>query len=301
MQPKPSLLAHQPMLALALRAASIGLVSTTFMMAKLVAQSGISVVEVLFWRQFTAMPILLTGLVLTGRTAILQTSRLPAHAGRAVLGMIAMALTFQASILLPLPQATTLGFTAPIFAALLGSLLFRQPVGPWRAAAVAVGFAGVWLVAQPGHEGLSLLGAACGLGGGLMVALTGFQLRELARTEHPSTVVFWFSATSTPILAVAMPFVMHGHTAMQWLLLGGIGLLGSAAQFLTSAALKYGAVTSVIVMDYTALIWSVLFGWLIWDHLPPADIWLGAPLIIAAGSIIVLVERRAPRVTPVAT
>jgi drug/metabolite transporter (DMT)-like permease len=55
---------------------------------------------------------------------------------------------------------------------------------------------------------------------------------------------------------------------------------------LLTAALRFGAVASVIVMDYSMLFWATLWGWLIWDHLPPAATWVGAPLIIGAGLLI---------------
>ena len=50
-----------------------------------------------------------------------------------------------------------------------------------------------------------------------------------------------------------------------------------------TAALRFGAVATVTVMDYTSLIWTALAGWLVWNHLPPLTTWLGAPLIVVAG------------------
>ena len=49
------------------------------------------------------------------------------------------------------------------------------------------------------------------------------------------------------------------------------------------------------VMDYTQLIWATLYGWLVWDHLPPATTWFGAPLIILAGTVIAWREHRLAR------
>ncbi|WP_157220743.1 DMT family transporter [Flavisphingomonas formosensis] len=280
-------------MALLLRFCSIALVSTTFMLGKLAAQSGIHLVEMLFWRQAIGAPILIAGLAMTNRLALLHTHKFGGHIWRAILGLAAMALSFETPILLPLPVATTLGFTAPLFALLLGVAFFGQRASRECAAAVLLGFLGVLILVEPGRSALPLPGTVCGLAGAFMVALISYQLRDLARTEHPLSVVFWFSATSSPVLALALPFVMHGHTPIQWLLLASIGMLGVLAQFFMSAALRYGAVTSIIVMDYTALIWSVLFGWLIWHEPLSTSTWLGAPLIIAAGSIVVLAAHRA--------
>ena len=57
-------------------------------------------------------------------------------------------------------------------------------------------------------------------------------------------------------------------------------------------ALRFGEVSSVIVMDYSSLIWATLLGWCVFERLPPAATWLGAPLIIAAGLIIAWREHR---------
>jgi drug/metabolite transporter (DMT)-like permease len=61
--------------------------------------------------------------------------------------------------------------------------------------------------------------------------------------------------------------------------------------------LRFGKVSSVIVMDYSALFWATLYGWLLFDMLPPASTWLGAPIIIAAGIVIAWREHRLSRPT----
>ena len=82
------------------------------------------------------------------------------------------------------------------------------------------------------------------------------------------------------------------------LVLFGLGALGTLAQWLLTAALRYGAVASVMVMDYAQLIWSTAYGWLIFAQLPPATTWLGAPLVVAAGVIIAWREHRLGKFQP---
>jgi drug/metabolite transporter (DMT)-like permease len=197
-----------------------------------------------------------------------------------------MFFTFGAPLLLPLAVATTLGFTTPIFAVILSALLLRERVGPVRWLAVALGFAGVVIIAQPGHTVIPALGAFVGLGAGFMVALISIQVRDLGRTEESLSIVFWFAVISAPILALGLPFFASAHSSWQWFLLVSGGVLGLIGQLLLTASLRYGQVASVIVMDYSALVWSTIYGWAIWDELPPAATWLGAPVIIAAGAVI---------------
>lgn len=278
--------ANQPMLAMALRLAAVAVLATLTMAVKYTVDAGVAFAEVLFWRQALTVPLLFGWLALLRQTRRLRTRRLPAHGGRALMGTIGMAFTFGAPVLLPLAEATTLGFTTPIFAVIFSALILHERIGPWRWTAVAVGFAGVLVIARPDGS-LPLLGSLVGLGAGLMVALISIQVRDLTRTDEPLAIVFWFAALSSPVLALFLPFVATAHTTEQWTLLLAIGLLGCAGQLLLTASLRYGKVGTVIVMDYSALAWATLYGWAIWGEIPAAATWVGAPLILTAGLIIV--------------
>lgn len=281
---------HRPLFAMGLRLAATAVLATLVMTVKFTVDAGVAFPEALFWRQALTVPLLFAWLALRGETRRLRTERLPAHARRAMLGAIGMGFTFGAPVLLPLAEATTLGFTTPLFAVILAALLLKEPIGPYRWAAVAVGFAGVLVIARPdGH--LPLFGALVGIGAGFMVALISILVRDLTRTDEPLSIVFWFAALSSPLLALFLPFYATAHSVEQWLLLGAIGLLGCAGQLLLTASLRYGHVASVIVMDYSALGWATLYGWAIWNEAPAPSTWLGAPLILAAGLIIIWRER----------
>lgn len=282
---------HRPLLAMGLRLAAVAVLATLTMAVKYTVESGVAFPEVLFWRQVLTVPILLGWLALLGQTQRVRTRRLPAHFTRALLGTVGMGFTFGAPVLLPLAEAVTLGFTTPIFAVIFSAILLKEQVGPYRWTAVLLGFAGVLVIARPdGH--LPLFGSLVGLGAGLMVALISIQVRDLTRTDEPLSIVFWFAVLSTPVLALFLPFYASAHTAEQWLLLGAVGVLGCAGQLLLTASLRFGQVASVIVMDYSALIWATLYGWTIWGELPAGSTWLGAPLILAAGLVIVWREHR---------
>lgn len=284
---------QRPTLALVLRLCAALVLSTLVMLVKYTAETGVHFGEILFWRASLTVPILGAWLAVRGELARLHTRRMPAHLRRAAMGMIGMALTFGAPILLPLAESTTLGFTTPIFAVILSALILHESVGPWRWGAVLAGFVGILVISQPGQSHMSALGVAVGLGGAFMVALISIQLRDLGQTDEPISIVFWFSAWSTLVFALGLPFLAAAHSPVQWLLLIAIGVLGCLAQLLLTASLRYGQVASVIVMDYSALVWATLYGWMIWDRLPPVTTWFGAPLVIGAGALIAWREHRA--------
>lgn len=292
----------RPLFALALRLAGIALIAALFMFVKLAGESGIALPEIMFWRQAMALPLILAGLALKGDLGKLRTARIGTHAARSMIGTLGMVCNFGAAVLLPLAEATTLGFTTPLFAVLLGALVMREAVGPWRWAAVLLGFAGVLIIAQPGHAPISPLGAAAGLGAGFMVAIVSFQIRDLGRTEAAPATVFYFALFGALITAPFLPFVMTTHSPQQWAILLAMGTTGTLGQLLITAALRHGAVASVIVMDYTSLIWATLFGWVLWGQFPTLATWFGAPLIVAAGLIVIWRERRkALALTPTTT
>ena len=258
---------------------------------KLADASGVHLLEIIFWRQFVSLPIILCWAMAAGGLHLLKTERPRAHAMRAAYGMVGMVLNFGSVILLPLAEATTLSFSAPIFAVILSIVLLKETVGSWRWSAVAAGFAGIVVIAQPGGGSIPLEGALIALGAAFMIALISIQIRDLGKTDAPMTIVFWFAAATTVVAAPALLFVHEPMSTQQWLYLLGIGVAGTWGQVLITLALRFGEVSSVIVMDYSSLIWATLLGWLVFSNLPPATTWLGAPLIIAAGVIIAWRER----------
>lgn len=282
---------QRPLYALALRVAAVAAFGTMFMIIKYAGQSGVAVPEIMFWRQAACLPVILLWMAATRQLHEFRTKRIGSHAARAMVGMTSMALTFTGTVLLPLAESTVLSFACPLFAVVLAGLFFKDKVGPWRWSAVLLGFAGVVIVAQPGGQPVSHLGVALMLTGAMMVAVINYLIRDLSKTESSVTIVFWFSLFGTLLMAPLQPFYMTGHDAFGWLVVLSLGVTGAMGQLLMTASLRHGSVASVVVVDYTQLIWATGYGWLVWDKLPAPALWFGAPLIIAAGAIIAFREQ----------
>lgn len=285
----------RPLLALLVRLLAAFALATMGMLVKLAGEHGAHLVELIFWRQLLTAGLVGSGLAVAGRLSLLRTQRLRAHATRAATGLFGMLFTYGAVLLLPLAEATTLGFTAPVFAVLIAMILFRETIGPYRWAAVVMGFAGVLVVMQPGsgaHEGVTLTGVAVGLMAPLMVSFISFQIQDLNQTENPWSIVFWFAALSAPVAALGLPFVITGHDAQTWGIILAMSLMGVLAQILLTTSLRFGSAAVILLMDYTALLWASFYSWLVFGRAAPASLWLGAPLIIAAGLLIAWRERQ---------
>ncbi len=298
MRVRPAL-PHRPLLGVALRLLATLMLAIMFALVKRAAEQGVHVVESLFFRQLTALPLILGWMALTGeRLAVLKTARLPAHARRTALGVAAMILNFTAVVLLPLPEATAIGYSVPIFGTLLAVLLLGEAVGRHRWSAIIIGFVGVLIITGPfggsaaaagsGH----LAGVAVALVGAFMTALVSVAIRDLGRTEAPMITVFWFSLLSMLPLGLALPFFVGAHAPMVWGLIAGLSLAGALAQLLLTAALRLAPVAIVLPVDYVGLVWAALLGWWLFDQAPALATWAGAALVIASGLTILWREQR---------
>jgi len=289
------------MLGLGLRLVAILMLSTMGALIKLVETHGAHLVEIMLFRQLFAIPFVLAWVMMGPGLASLKTRHFGLHVSRSAVGLTGMVFNFGAVLLLPLAEATTFGFTVPIFATILGALVLKEQTGWHRWGAVLVGFIGVLIVAQPGGSHIPLDGALVGLTAALFVAIVAIQLRQLGRTENPATTVFWFSSLSVPPLLIGYAFVAAPHDWQTFALLILIGLVGGGAQLALTASLRFAPVSAVVPMDYSSLIWATFYGYLLFGALPGPWTWVGAPIIIASGLYIVWRERRRglARATPV--
>lgn len=241
--------------AIGLRLTSVVLFAMMNVVIKLAELHGAALGEILFFRQLRAS-CLVGGIVVAGPGwRSVGTQRIGTHISRAGLGLIAMAFTFTTIVTLPLAEATTLGFTMPIFATILGALILHEPTGWHRWGAVIVGFVGVLIVAQPGSGHFPVWGAVTGLLGAFGTAGVSILLRQITRTETPLTTVFWFSTLSLLPLGILYVFYARPHPLELWLLLAAVGVIGGVAQLAMTSALGLGPVSVVVPMDYSSLLW----------------------------------------------
>lgn len=284
--------ADRALTGLALRLFAIFALASMAALIKLAEARGASLVEILFHRQLWAVPLVMAWLAAGDGLGTIRTTRMGAHVVRTAVGLTGMVFNFGAIMLLPLAEATTLSFTVPIFATILGALALREPVGRHRWGAVAAGFIGVLIVAQPSGGHFPLIGTAVGLTAAFFVATVAILLRQLGKTEKTGTTVFWFSLLSLPPLAIAYAFDFHAHDGVTWAMLVGIGVVGGVGQLALTGALRYAPVSTVVPMDYSSLVWATLYGWVFFAVLPTPYTWVGAPIIIASGLYIVWREHR---------
>ncbi|MGY8794304.1 MAG: DMT family transporter [Woeseiales bacterium] len=259
--------------------------------AKLLSENH-SVIEIAFYRNLIAcMPFLFMVFVLGKRDILVIQSKLAAIGVRAVVGAISLITTFAAYSLMPMAETTVLLFTASLFIPVLGVIFLHEKVGPYRWAAVAIGFIGVVIMTGPAGS-VNGLGVTVALIAALMHATLQIILRYLGKFERPETVAFYFLVIGTLVTALPLPFVAVTPTVAELPLLLGLGLSGAAAQWLLSVAFRNAPAAIVTVFNYSGIVWATFFGWLIWNDWPLPAVLAGAAVVIASNGLVIWRESR---------
>lgn len=261
-------------------------------LGKLAAAHGVATLEITLYRCLFALPVIVLWVALGPGLATLRTRRPGAHALRSTLGFATMLATFAALVLLPLAEAATIGFAAPLFATILSVPLLGEKVGWHRGTAIALGMIGVLIVMRPGGSALPALGLGVALAAAIGTSLVTVTMRRISATESPAAIVFWFTFSTAVIAVLVLPFIGRSHDATQWALLIGMALSGALTQICLTTALRYAPVSVVAPIDYCQLIWATGFGWLLWRDAPSPSTLVGAALIAAAGLYTLVRERR---------
>jgi len=256
-----------------------------------------SVVEIAFYRNLVgSLPFLVYVFAFSHRDILVIRSKRLLVATRALLGSVTLMVTFGAYSLMPMAETSVLLFTASLWIPILGMLLLKERVGPFRWSAVIVGFLGVAVMLDPSGQ-VSRLGVALALGAAFLQAMLNILLRHLGGHERPETISLYFFLIGTLITGLAMPFVARPVERAELPLFLGLGFSGATAQILYTVALKHTPAAIVAVFNYTSIVWSMLFGWLIWQDWPLPIVLAGASVVIAANLLIVWRENRLRRRT----
>ncbi len=242
--------------------------------------------QLILFRCGFALVFVLAVVARTGGPRSLLTRRPVGHLLRAITGVTAMVLFFYSLSLLPLAEVIALTFAAPLFVTALSVPLLGEPVGVRRWSAVIVGFIGVLVIVRPG-TGVFAAAAILPVLASLSFAFSMVLVRRLTDTETSGAIVFYVTIAGLLFGSLTAPSVWIEPAAAHWPWLVIIGLLGGLGQFLMTQGFRFGQVAVVAPFEYTALIWAVLFGWLIWSELPDAWTLVGAGIVSGAGLYIV--------------
>lgn len=213
------------------------------------------------------------------------------HLWRGVVGVVALWLWFYAIGRLPLATGMTLNYLSPIW---IAAMLFAA--GWWRgqnrfewglAAAIACSFVGVTLLLRPAFHAAQWFAALVGLVSGVLSALAYLQVRRLGMMGEPEyRVVFYFSCTGFAaglLGTLSGPVTWHAHSGKGLALLAAVGITATVAQMAMTRAYRLGKTLVTANLQYTGIVFSSVWGVLLWDdHLGWLG-WTGIAIILASG------------------
>ncbi|HEY1399104.1 DMT family transporter [Roseateles sp.] len=230
----------------------------------------------------------------------LKTAVPAMHFWRSLSGVIALSLWFFAISKLPLATAMTLNYMSSVWMALFligGAVLMgAAKVDPRLIITVLLGFVGVGLVLQPAMEDQQVWHGLAGLASGMLSAMAYLQVTSLGRAGEPEfRIVFYFSMGG--VVAGALTTIVshggwHGHTWTGAALLLAVGVLATAAQLLMTRAYGTGKPLVNASLQYLGIVFSALYGVLIFGDLLGLLSWIGILLIVVAGLGATLLRAR---------
>jgi drug/metabolite transporter (DMT)-like permease len=224
--------------------------------------------------------------------ALLRTHRLGRHALRAACGYAGFLCFVYAAARMPLADAMALGFTQPLWAAVLAALALGERLGAARVAALAVGFAGAMLVLRPGFAATPALPALAALANAVLTSVAMMSVKRLAETEPPARIALMFLlvATALSVPGAAAAWTTPALAALPWLVAtGGCAWL---SQIGLTRGYALGRFSTMAAMDFARLPAALALGWAVFGEVPDAAALAGIALIGAASTAIVLSRPR---------
>nr|WP_254795564.1 DMT family transporter [Atopomonas hussainii] len=247
--------------------------------------------SVVFFRNLVGVLFFLP-LVFWRGVAPLKTTRLRSHLWRAFFGLAAMYCFFYAIAHLPLADAMLFTYSAPVFTPFIAYFWLKEPLTKKIAAAAAIGFCGVLLVAKPSDAIFEAI-ALVGLAASILAAFAFVSIREMSDSEPAFRIVFYFALFSTLLSAIPMLWAWQPLNVQQLSLLALVGVLATTSQIIMSKAYSLAPPGVIGPFAYLAIVFSALIAWWQWHEVPSLSSCIGAVLIFIS-SLAALWANRQP-------
>lgn len=245
-------------------------------------------IEIIFFRSTISLVISVFALRVQ-RISIWGNNKLILIA-RGVSGAIALFLYFTLLQQIPLATASTLQYLAPVFTSILAIFLLREKVKSIQWLFFLISFLGI-ITVQGFDTRISLSHLLIGITGSLFMGLAYNFIRMLKTSEHPLVIILYFPLVTLPIAGVISIFLWVQPVGLDWVVLISIGLLTQVAQYFMTRAYQNEEVNRVSILNYTGLIYSLGFGFIIFGETFNLMTYLGMALVIA-GVILNIVFKK---------
>lgn len=243
-----------------------------------------SVGQILLIRSFGAFFVLGPMLARQPVSALYRVEKPQWQLVRVVLATADTGLFYAAVAYLPLADVMTFYMAGPIYVAALSHFLLGERIGWRRWLAVLIGFVGVVIALRPSSAMLSWP-SMFGLVGSMSFALT-LVLGRVLRSTPDATLVTWQTVGCLLIGALLSIGSWSGFSANQLLALLLLGVVSCSAHLMITRSLKLAPASLLAPLQYTLLLWAIIFGWVFFGDFPDRQTLIGAAVIVLAGLFI---------------
>ena len=223
-------------------------------------------------------------------TNLVKTDRIVVQLMRPAFLAASITSLFLGLTYLPIAEATTIGFTAPLFITALSGPILREKVGIHRWLAVVLGLIGVLVIVRPGGE-LWHWASLMPFVGAMFFAVFQIITRLLSKTEKTNTTLFYTGLGGFFWTSIIVPFVWITPSLLHWTVFLLTGAMGAVAHLCMISAFNRAEASLLAPFNYTKLLWVSVLGFLIFGDVPSFNMWVGATIIVAAGIYILYRER----------
>jgi drug/metabolite transporter (DMT)-like permease len=212
---------------------------------------------------------------------------------RSLVHLMSMLCFFTGVKYLHLAEAASITFTAPFFVALMAWPMLGEKLTPGRLVVILVAFVGVLVIIRPGTA-VFQWASIYTLGSAFCYGLYQILTRRVAGHDPAETTAVYSALVGTVVMSIVVPFVWTPVASwVDWGLLLSLGIIGGTAHYFVARAMTYAEASIIAPFGYWQLIGSVVVGYFISGYLPDAFTWIGAGIIVCAGSYLLWSETRA--------
>ncbi len=241
--------------------------------------------EVLFFRGFCGLIPLFFLIPKERYFNFYKTNRPFLHFKRCAAGLFAIVAIFIALRELPLATVVSITFASPIFTTIFSIFLLSEKVGLYRWLAVLVGFIGIIVISEPGFSSMNIYYfypiIFC-----LGLSYVAIAIKQLSVSEPVWLISFYFSISIMILSFFTIPQGWLWPSIKDLFLLSLLGILGGLANLWLTQSYKFSDVSLVTPLKYLALVFAIIFGYLIWDEIPTLRTLAGSLLVIISSVII---------------
>ncbi|HYM30093.1 MAG TPA: DMT family transporter [Candidatus Cybelea sp.] len=216
------------------------------------------------------------------RWRLIRSAHPLAQVGRSLLLLASTYFFFNALRFMPLAQAAAIGFVSPLAVTALSVPLLGEKVGIRRWSAVIVGFLGVLVILRPGG-GMLTMAALLPLGSALTYSFYQIITRKLSATEDPLATLFYTALVGAAGTTLALPLGFAMPQGWHIVLVAAMGVFGGLGHFLLIKAFRDAPASLLAPFSYSQLLYSTVFGYLVFGDFPDAWALVGMAIIVASG------------------